>query len=117
MKRKGGLFHQVSDWDALLAATRRAARGKRHRPDVAGRWFGGEHRRQRQRLLIPPPQPLRHRRPADALGPRKLGPRRVHALGHHPCPAHPALTRNPFRLRWRLRLRRHAGSQACVRAG
>ena len=68
MKRKGGLFHQVSDWDALLAATRRAARGKRHRPDVAGRWFGGEHRRQRQRLLIPPPQRPRHRRPADALG-------------------------------------------------
>ncbi len=44
MRRTGGLLPQVSDWDALLAATRRAARGKRHRPDVAAFLFEQEER-------------------------------------------------------------------------
>ena len=44
MKRAGGLFQRVSEWDALLAAARRAARGKRHRPEVAAFLFDLEDR-------------------------------------------------------------------------
>jgi RNA-directed DNA polymerase len=44
MKRASGLFPRVSEWDALLAAARRAARGKRDRPEVAGFLFDLEER-------------------------------------------------------------------------
>jgi hypothetical protein len=44
MKRTGGLFPRLTEWGALLAATRRAARGKRHRPEVAAFLFDLEDR-------------------------------------------------------------------------
>ncbi len=97
MKRTGGLFPRVSDWDALLAATRRAALGKHHRPDVAASLFEQEERLLRiqehlragawtpgpcRTLAIREPQAARHLHPA-IRGPRRppgrLGGARVGA--------------------------------------
>lgn len=83
LERRGGLLESATELPALLAATRRAAQGKRQRPEVARFLMDAEREclRLQQSLRAPLGSPAAWRPgPACSFGIRDPKPRRITAL-------------------------------------